>query len=131
MKITDPSLSRNQKSSTPGSARPGLNPNQIPLIDTPRARNRWDKQDPPTSRLAAESVTPAKLSATQEWIIRALEASPKSDEELCFWIRERHRVSPQSIRSRRSELVRKGLVEDTGRRKPTQYGRESIVWRLA
>jgi hypothetical protein len=38
------------------------------------------------------------------------------------------KVSDQSIRSRRSELVRRGRVQSTGVRRRTDYGRMAAVW---
>jgi hypothetical protein len=131
MKISDPRLLRNQKPSTPGHARPGLNPDQIPLIDTPRARNRWDRRDPETSFKAAQGIDQKKLTGTQEIILWALRQGPAIDEELVGRVHGHTRISPQSIRSRRAELVRRGLVVDSGKRRRTQYGNEATVWRLA
>jgi hypothetical protein len=37
----------------------------------------------------------------------------------------------QGIRSRRGELVRKGLVADSGKRGTTRYGRSGVIWRVA
>ena len=39
-------------------------------------------------------------------------------------------ASPQSIRSRRAELVRKGLVRSTDEIGHSQYGRRATVWAL-
>jgi hypothetical protein len=130
MKIRDPQLRRDQKPPAPGSARPGLNPDQIPLIDVPRSRNTPFHQDPETSRRAAESITPTKLSGTQGLVLWVLKQGPAIDEQIIYRIREHTRVSPQSIRSRRAELVRRGLVVDSGKRRRTQYGQQATVWKL-
>jgi hypothetical protein len=58
---------------------------------------------------------------------------PATDEELTARLADLwpdQRVSPQSIRSRRAELVRPGLVIDSGTTRPTQYGQSASVWRL-
>lgn len=36
--------------------------------------------------------------------------------------------TPQSIRTRRAELVRAGHVVDTGQTRPTKSGRQAVVW---
>jgi hypothetical protein len=131
MKISDPRLSRKQEPRTPGAARPGQNVDQTSMFDVPRARNRWDKQDPPTSFAAARSIDEKKLTGTQKLVLWALKQGPAIDEQIVYRIREHTRVSPQSIRSRRAELVRSGLVVDSGRRSLTQFQREAVVWRLA
>lgn len=120
MKI--PPVARDSKPGTQGSARPGHNPNQQALIDTPRAHNSWRRQDPPTSFAAARSIDERKLTKTQTLVLEALKAGPAIDEEIVYRVRERARSSPQSIRSRRAELVRKGLVLDSGKRRPTEFG---------
>jgi hypothetical protein len=130
MKISDPRLSRKQEPRTPGHARPGLNPDQQALIDVPRARNQWNRADPETSFAAARSIDEKKLTGTQKLVLWALKQGPAIDEQIVYRIREHTRVSPQSIRSRRAELVRRGLVVDSGKRRRTQYGQEATVWKL-
>lgn len=41
------------------------------------------------------------------------------------------RQSESGIRTRRKELVEKGLVEDTGRRDILPSGRRSIIWKVS
>jgi hypothetical protein len=131
VKISDPRLLRKQEPRTPEAARPGLNPDQQALLDTPRARNRWNRQDPETSFAAARSIDDKKLSGTQKLVLWALKQGPAIDEELVGRVHQHTRISPQSIRSRRAELVRRGLVVDSGKRRLTQFQREAVVWRLA
>ncbi len=103
--------------------------NQLPIFDVPRSR--WS--DPETSRKAAESITLPRVTDTQRRILAAL-IRPATDEELIARIADlwpEHRVSPQSIRSRRAELVRRGLVVDSGTTRPTEYGSSATVWRLS
>ena len=79
------------------------------LFDAPHAR--WS--DPSTSRIAAESITLEKLSEVQARVLSVIRISgPMTDEELEDRYRELwpNSASPQSIRTRRSELARKGLV---------------------
>jgi hypothetical protein len=87
--------------------------------------------DPITSHLAAESVD--NVTATQAFIMRCLKR-PRNDVELVNAYRQYKsapRASESGIRSRRAELVDRGLVVDTGRRVRLASGRYSIVWGLA
>ncbi len=90
-----------------------------------RARNT----DPVTSHEAAESVD--DVTVTQEFILRVLQKKPRTDSELIEAYRNYKtapRASESGIRSRRAELVAKGLVADTDRRDVLPSGRRSIVW---
>ena len=89
-----------------------------------RARNT----DPITSHLAGASV--GDVTKTQEYVLRALRRS-RTDVELVEaynGLKTAPRASESGIRSRRAELVRKGLVVDTGRRVRLDSGRYAIVW---
>jgi len=104
---------------------------------------RWERQpdlfsypkshwaDPETSREAAESIPLERVSEVQHKILTLLKIhGPMSDEQLVerfdgCWPSS---ATDQSVRSRRGELVRKGLVVDTGRRSTTRYGRSCVVW---
>jgi hypothetical protein len=84
--------------------------------------------DPETSHEAAESVD--RVTETQEYILRALRR-PRADVELVEAYRSfkrAPRASESGIRSRRAELVDRGLVVDTGRRVRLDSGRYAIVW---
>lgn len=90
----------------------------------PRAR----KTDPKTSHDAADKVT--DVTITQAYILKAL-GKPRTDTELIEAYRKLKRAplaSESGIRSRRAELVSKGLVVDSGNRGLTQFNRRSIVW---
>jgi len=89
-----------------------------------RARNT----DPVTSHLAAEAVD--NITKTQEYILKCLRR-PRADVELVAAYRNMRtapRASESGIRSRRAELVDRGLVVDTGRRIRLESGRFAIVW---
>jgi hypothetical protein len=89
-----------------------------------RARNT----DPATSHEAAEAVD--NVTKTQEFILRCLRR-PRPDVELVAAYRNMKtapRASESGIRSRRAELVDRGLVVDTGRRVRLESGRYAIVW---
>lgn len=88
------------------------------------------KTDPETSHQAAESV--ADPTKVQEFILKAL-VRPRTDFELvsAYQNMKSPRQSESGIRSRRAELVRLGLVVDTGERRKTPSGRNAIVWTKA
>jgi hypothetical protein len=89
------------------------------------------RSDPVTSHDAAESVD--NITATQNYILRCLRR-PRVDVELVNAYRAYKtapRASESGIRSRRAELVDRGLVIDTGKRVRLDSGRYAIVWGLA
>lgn len=93
------------------------------------------KSDPETSREAARSVR--NVTETQKllhWLL--LEHGPMTDEELAVKVerpgwgaRLIHPISPSGLRTRRKELVDQRKVADSGQRRPTRAGRQSIVWK--
>jgi hypothetical protein len=100
------------------------------FFDVPRAR----RDDPETSKRAADSIPLERLTRTQELVLAGLTLAPATDEELIARFRSRWsacRVSEQSIRSRRAELVRQGLVVDSGARRLTKHRQKSTVWQVA
>lgn len=97
------------------------------MARTVRARST----DPLTSHLAADSVD--NVTQTQAFILRCLKR-PRNDVELInaySAYKTAPRASESGIRSRRAELVDRGLVIDTGRRVKLASGRYSIVWGLS
>lgn len=86
------------------------------------------KTDPVTSHEAAESVR--TITLTQEFVLRVLRR-PRVDVELVKAyqaMKTAPRASESGIRSRRAELVERGLVRDSGRRTRLESGRMAIVW---
>ena len=86
--------------------------------------------DPSTSHQAEKSVSGLAESYR---IIQGLFRlyGPMNDEQLLqVWPHATKRASQSGIRSRRSELVAAGLLEDSGERLVMPSGRKSIVWRL-
>jgi hypothetical protein len=87
--------------------------------------------DPTTSWEAAGSVR--NITETQVNILLCL-AVPRTDDELVdtFDLMAGSNgwklASASGIRSRRAELVDRGLVKDTGERRKTWSGRNAIVW---
>lgn len=95
-----------------------------------RARNT----DPQTSHDAAESVQ--RITETQRAILSLLDGTPMCDEKLIelyvhSWKREGFpRASASGIRSRRSELVERGLIEPTAFKERMQTGGWGRVWQV-
>jgi len=92
--------------------------------------------DPATSHDAAQSVS--RISETQKWVLRILDGKPMCDEMLVDvygWMRNQDesmpKASAQSLRSRRAELTRLGLVEYAGFDELMTTGRYGRVWKLA
>ena len=86
--------------------------------------------DPDTSHAAAKSVR--NLTNKQEAVLTLFQGyGPMTDETMRVkYLASGHR-GPQSesgLRTRRSELVRKGLVKDSGERVKLASGRMAIVW---
>jgi len=94
----------------------------------PWARNT----DPQTSHDAADSVR--ETTATQNGILRVLAHKPQTDVQIIEAYRKIYflpKASESGIRSRRAELVERGLVKDSGLREKMPSGRFAIVWRTA
>ena len=81
-----------------------------------------------TSQEAADSLGPATLNAMQRRVLELLAATPDglTDEEM----QRRLRMNPSTQRPRRIELMRRGLVAESGTRR-TSSGRMAVVWRVA
>jgi hypothetical protein len=94
------------------------------MTTTARAR----RTDPETSHEAAESVS--DITAQQGHILTLLEQSPMSDDMLVARYQRGPVPTPQSIRSRRAELVAQGLVEHSGEYVTMVSGRRARVWRV-
>lgn len=85
------------------------------------------RDDPGTSWDAARSLDPTVLRQSQRVVLRVLrDHGPMTDEDLVS--RTTGVLSPSGARTRRSELVAKGLVFDTGARVTLSSGRRGIVW---
>lgn len=93
----------------------------LPLENRPGLHHK-DAGD--TERAGAESVTPR--SGTQRAaVLRAIQDSPRTDHEI-----SRYLLLPMSsVNARRNELVRDGLVEDSGLRRKGPYGNDNVVWK--
>ena len=99
----------------------------------PKARRR----DPQTSFDAANSISLERVTETQRNIYYLLLASLEGSTDVDGWriyqLAMTKEIAPYAsesgYRSRRAELVRLGLVEDTGERVKLKSGRNAIVWR--
>ncbi len=70
------------------------------------------------------------MTELQAAILRALkEAGPLSDQMLLTLLEGR--ASDSSIRTRRKELQRLGLVRDSGERGTTRSGRSCVLWQAS
>lgn len=97
------------------------------LDDEPKAKAR--ATDPETSHEAAASV---KVRESQRDVLKVLrEFGPLTDMGISRWSHKFGiRQSPSGLRTRRKELVNKGLVEWTGRWERLPSGRRARVWRV-
>lgn len=84
-----------------------------------------------TSRAAAREISPhaESLRGSVLALLRSLSAAGKgaTDEQIA----ETLRMSPNTERPRRIELVRMGCVIDSGERALTKAGRKAVVWTIA
>lgn len=94
---------------------------------------------PDTSRKAMDSINRDNAWAIHNWIIDALTQHREgmTHEQLWEHCRSVYTGPPRSVRSsqsglrtRVSELVRGGVVEDSGRTRTMTTGRQAIVWQL-
>lgn len=98
---------------------------QLPLVAHARA------DDPESSWVAARSVK--NLNQTHERVKACLIAGPATDDQIIARYQDLYGqdATPQSIRSRRSELVTAGLVTFSGEYGTSANGGKSRIWRLA
>lgn len=98
-------------------------------MTTPVAR----RSDPDTSWAAADSVDLLKISDVQWGILKLLrEYGPLPDDRIwdgLEYLGLQDLTSPSGARTRRAELVRKRLVEDSGERVRGPTNRKMIVWK--
>lgn len=94
----------------------------LPLFSQPTARHT----DPETSWQAAAKKQPTTATDRAK-VLDALLQGPASD----FTIAERTGIIPTSCGVRRGELVKAGLVKDSGKREKNERGSTVIVWCLS
>lgn len=82
--------------------------------------------DPDTSQAAAASVNSAAAEAA---ILEQFDLfAYLTDDELCAVLDDAY---PPTVKSARSRLTKAGLLTDTGLRRPSNRGRQMIVWKRA
>lgn len=95
------------------------------------------RNDPDTSHIAAERLSKEDLSVMKGAILYLLRVRPVGVHQLTgdyFALRELKqwpKVKPDSVAKRLSELVKAGLVVNTGEHAPGLYGRPVAVWAVA
>jgi predicted ArsR family transcriptional regulator len=77
-----------------------------------------------TSAAAADSLAPATLNAMQRRVYELLFRRPSTDEEIA----DELEMNPSTVRPRRGELARRGLIVESGTRR-TSSGRMAVIWR--
>lgn len=97
---------------------------QTSFLDQPGAVRR---DHPETSRESARKIA-SKTSELRERILANLRVTgPATDEQ----IQERLSLDPSTERPRRVELVKQGLVVDSGKTRLTRSRRPATVWTVA
>ena len=96
----------------------------------PRAR----RTDPDTSHAAADSVHDLRASqAAVLWVLTLL-GGRATDEQIADAYTpdypRRPQQSPSGLRTRRRDLVDRGVVRDSGERVRLRTGRQAIVWEV-
>ena len=79
-----------------------------------------------TSAAAADSLGPKTLNAMQRRVYEFICRTPSTDEEIA----DELEMNPSTVRPRRGELARGGLIVEAGTRR-TSSGRMATIWRRA
>ena len=77
-----------------------------------------------TSAAAADSLSGKTLNALQRRVYEFIAWRPSTDEEIATELE----MNPSTVRPRRIELARRGLIVEDGTRK-TASGRMATVWK--
>jgi hypothetical protein len=89
-------------------------------LDLPYQSHSW------TSQAAAESVTTAETD--RQRVLKYIRAAYGATDEM---IATALCLNPSTARPRRVELVRLGLIVDSGRTRLTSSGRAATIWESA
>jgi transcription initiation factor IIE alpha subunit len=77
-----------------------------------------------TSAAAADSLRPAALNAMQRRVYEFICRTPSTDEEITNELE----MNASTVRPRRIELARRGLIVEAGTRR-TASGRMATIWK--
>jgi hypothetical protein len=77
-----------------------------------------------TSAAAADSLTPKTLNAMQRRVYEFICRTPSTDEEITRELE----MNASTVRPRRIELARRGLIVEAGTRRTTS-GRMATIWK--
>lgn len=94
-------------------------------------RKQYRASDPFTSRKAAEKAAP-RMGSDKAIVLEIFEHAPLDDligEELEHLAQQRG-MHPGNAQKRLSDLARDGLVEWTGKTRPTSANKETKSWKL-
>mgnify|MGYP001278623252 CR=1 len=101
------------------------------IVDLRAAVERMNEEsharatDPETSKQGPVSY---RMNQSRSDVLRTLRLRPLTDIELVSAMSPK--MSASGARSRRAELVRMGLVKDTGKRRRSSTGRLHAVWEV-
>ena len=77
-----------------------------------------------------KSKTPSDIRESQKKVLQALLVfGPMTDEEIYWLVTHKFPMSPSGLRTRRSELVKRGLVVKTDIVRYTYSNRRTAVWK--
>lgn len=80
-----------------------------------------------TSLAAAAALSKGRTENLRAIVLVEITRRPSTDQELA----EQLELEENTVRPRRIELVQRGLVRDSGERRPTRSGRAAVVWGLS
>ena len=116
-------------------APPPRCPDTIDLFASGSPRANARNSDPDTSHAAAESISSERIRKSQSAVLSCLKQQGPRHDALLISDYEAQQAeqgwpkqSPSGIRTRRSELVARGFVADSGGRQRLARGRMAIVW---
>ena len=116
-------------------APPPRCPDTIDLFASGSPRANARNSDPDTSHAAAESISSERIRKSQSAVLSCLKQQGPRHDALLISDYEAQQAeqgwpkqSPSGIRTRRSELVARGFVADSGGRQRLTSGRMAIVW---
>lgn len=88
-------------------------------------------KSPATSYAAAASVVTGQQRLSVLTLLRDAQPGGLTDDEMRVEAEARQiPMSRSGSSTRRIELVRMGMVQDSGVRRPTPFGRSAIVWEI-